>query len=168
MREIQLATAVYVFTPDFEHLLFIRHRKGPIAGYWLPPGGHVDPGETPSAAAVREVFEETGQRVQLLNLSPLPVNHLSPRTEALPGPLLIQREDLGDHDHLDLVYVAVAPEPGPLRAEADQPAIWLKPEELGAYPILPDCLIHARYLFAEAAHYDRVYRAQSGDVVQNS
>ena len=29
-------------------------------GVWLQPGGHVDPGETPWAAAVREVREETG------------------------------------------------------------------------------------------------------------
>jgi len=29
-------------------------------GLWLQPGGHVDPGETPEQAALRETLEETG------------------------------------------------------------------------------------------------------------
>jgi 8-oxo-dGTP pyrophosphatase MutT (NUDIX family) len=29
-------------------------------GLWLQPGGHIDPGETPEQAAMREVREETG------------------------------------------------------------------------------------------------------------
>ena len=29
-------------------------------GLWLQPGGHIDPGETPEQAALREVREETG------------------------------------------------------------------------------------------------------------
>ncbi|MHB8375756.1 MAG: NUDIX domain-containing protein, partial [Dehalococcoidia bacterium] len=33
------------------------HRKN---GMWLPPGGHVEPGEDPVQAVEREVLEETG------------------------------------------------------------------------------------------------------------
>ncbi len=32
-------------------------------GYWTPPGGGVEPGETVEEAIVREVFEETNMRV---------------------------------------------------------------------------------------------------------
>ncbi len=37
-------------------LVFNRHK-----GHWELPGGMIDDGETPRAAAVRELFEETGQ-----------------------------------------------------------------------------------------------------------
>jgi 8-oxo-dGTP diphosphatase len=37
---------------------------------WVPPGGHVDPGETFSAAARREFHEETGIECRLLSASP--------------------------------------------------------------------------------------------------
>jgi len=35
---------------------------------WVLPGGHVDPGESPSAAVVREMLEETGQHVRVERL----------------------------------------------------------------------------------------------------
>ena len=34
-------------------------------GHWGLPGGHVEPGESVAAAALREVFEETGWRIEL-------------------------------------------------------------------------------------------------------
>jgi len=35
---------------------------------WCLPGGHVDPGEDPVAAAHRELLEETGLKVEKLTL----------------------------------------------------------------------------------------------------
>lgn len=43
-------------------LLVLEHVDAPEAGIQVPAGG-VDPGETPMAAACRELFEETGLRL---------------------------------------------------------------------------------------------------------
>nr|WP_256447742.1 NUDIX hydrolase [Paracoccus marinaquae] len=43
-----------------DRVLLARRRNPPDAGLWGFPGGHVDPGETALAAAVRELREETG------------------------------------------------------------------------------------------------------------
>ena len=34
-------------------------------GHWGLPGGHVEPGESVTEAALREVFEETGWRIEI-------------------------------------------------------------------------------------------------------
>jgi 8-oxo-dGTP pyrophosphatase MutT (NUDIX family) len=50
--------SAFVTDPDLERLLLIHHRK---LGIWLQPGGHIERGDsTVLAAALREVFEETG------------------------------------------------------------------------------------------------------------
>ncbi|HEX8343778.1 MAG TPA: NUDIX domain-containing protein [Actinoplanes sp.] len=43
--------------PGDGSILLVDHIS---AGLWLPPGGHVEPGEHPAAAARREVHEELG------------------------------------------------------------------------------------------------------------
>jgi 8-oxo-dGTP pyrophosphatase MutT (NUDIX family) len=78
-----------------------RHRK---LGIWVQPGGHVDPGETAPAGALRETIEETGLQV----------------AQPPEGPLLLNvdcHEGPRGHTHLDLRYVLLAaatdPAPGP-------------------------------------------------------
>lgn len=46
---------------------------------WVLPGGGIDPGESPEAAATREVFEETGLRTQVSRkiAEYTPINRLS-------------------------------------------------------------------------------------------
>ncbi|WP_284983522.1 NUDIX hydrolase [Arthrobacter sp. efr-133-TYG-118] len=51
-----LAADVWVFSPDFQRILVVQHRWRGL----VPPGGRVEPGETPREGAIRELAEETG------------------------------------------------------------------------------------------------------------
>lgn len=58
----------YFAVVDRDHLLLVDHRK---AGLWLPPGGHVEPGEHPQDTARREAREELGIAAEFLWPDPL-------------------------------------------------------------------------------------------------
>jgi 8-oxo-dGTP pyrophosphatase MutT (NUDIX family) len=99
--------AVAIFVVHDGRVLLHQHRK---LGRWLPPGGHVEAGETPDEAAVRETLEETGLHVELID-APLGVDAaeaaLEDEPRRLAQPLGIQLEDIPpDHQHIDLIYVA--------------------------------------------------------------
>ncbi|MFX1418819.1 MAG: NUDIX hydrolase [Promethearchaeota archaeon] len=51
------------------HLLLVKRKYSPDAGYWSIPGGHLDLGEKTEVAAVRETFEETGFKVKVSKLA---------------------------------------------------------------------------------------------------
>jgi 8-oxo-dGTP diphosphatase len=57
------AALAALLSPDRKQILLVKRRDVPV---WVLPGGGIDPGETPEAAAVREFFEETGIRVNLI------------------------------------------------------------------------------------------------------
>jgi 8-oxo-dGTP pyrophosphatase MutT (NUDIX family) len=77
-------------------------------GGWMQPGGHVDPGETPWEAALRETAEETG----------LSVRHPA------DGPMLfhLDAHPAGAHFHLDVRYLLTATDhdPAPPPGESQQ------------------------------------------------
>jgi ADP-ribose pyrophosphatase len=54
------AAAVVAFTPDGDVVLVRQFRPGPGRVLDELPGGFIEPGETPVAAAARELREETG------------------------------------------------------------------------------------------------------------
>ncbi len=82
------------------------HRR---LGRWLQPGGHLEPGEPPEAAAVRECREETG----------LPAEHAS------TGPRLVHIDvhPANGHVHLDLRYLLVTPDLDPDPPPGESPAV---------------------------------------------
>lgn len=52
-----------------EHLLLIKRKNNPDAGYWSIPGGHLELGEKVQDAAVREAYEETGFKTRVIKLA---------------------------------------------------------------------------------------------------
>ena len=74
-------------------LIFHPHIK-----QWFQPGGHIDDGEEPIQAAIREVFEETGVVCESLNgfLDPLDIDlHEIPENP---------KKGEGAHLHIDLLF----------------------------------------------------------------
>lgn len=66
MKRERKGARIVLLTPEDRFLLFrFKYDSGPLAGteYWGLPGGGVEEGEAVAEAAVRELFEETGLRV---------------------------------------------------------------------------------------------------------
>ena len=81
-------------------VLLHLHRK---LGMWLPPGGHIEQGELPDDAAVREVLEETGVEGELVGERREDVSD----PVQLHRPAGVQLENIGPgHQHIDLIYFA--------------------------------------------------------------
>jgi 8-oxo-dGTP pyrophosphatase MutT (NUDIX family) len=60
-EDIRSDTVTIVLYKDLGHRFLIGRRKyEPAKGQWCLPGGHIEPGETPQQAAIRELREETG------------------------------------------------------------------------------------------------------------
>jgi 8-oxo-dGTP diphosphatase len=60
--------AAVVFIEHKQRVLLVRRKMNPGRGLWSLPGGYVDYGEDPRAAAVREAREETGLEVAITDL----------------------------------------------------------------------------------------------------
>jgi 8-oxo-dGTP pyrophosphatase MutT (NUDIX family) len=100
MSEIDRHFTVAVFVVSDRRVLLHRHV---LLGMWLPPGGHIEPGELPDEAAVREVHEETGVDIILHDQCGLPIDY----PVQLVRPAGIQLEDIASgHQHIDLIYFA--------------------------------------------------------------
>lgn len=63
---LKLATLVYVRQSG--HTLMLHKAKGYQKGKWNGLGGKFDPGESPEACMKREVFEESGLKVEAAQL----------------------------------------------------------------------------------------------------
>lgn len=132
LMEITRDWAATTFVVQDNKTLLLHHRK---LNKWLPPGGHIDPHELPDIAALREVEEETGLKVALLDAG----TTLGP-VRRLAQPLCILLETIApDHEHIDLIYVARVVSGDVLHAQREVHAWrWYSAEELAASEVSED------------------------------
>ncbi len=88
--------SAFVLSPVSDALLLILHAK---LGFWMQPGGHIDPEDADvEAAARRELLEETGlSRLELLPGSP---SFLDLDIHTIPA-----RKSEPQHEHFDLRFL---------------------------------------------------------------
>lgn len=115
--------------------LLLKHKK---LGMWLPPGGHIDEGETPDEAVLREVLEETGLKAEFPFPRRAPVMS-GGRVESLREPQRVQVEEIPGHNHhIDFIYYLRALPGGHAhRPEESDDIRWHTHEDLGL-PHVPD------------------------------
>src|SRR3989344_131555 len=92
----------------FENMLLLhKHKKLNI---WLPPGGHIELGEDPNEAAIREAKEESGLDIELLGESrSYPGSPYGSRDLIAPRFLNRHFYDTSHaHEHINLAFFARA------------------------------------------------------------
>jgi non-canonical purine NTP pyrophosphatase (RdgB/HAM1 family) len=134
-----------VFDAD-RRVLLVHHVK---SGLWLPPGGHVEPGETPAEAAVREVREETGVDARIVTG---PVFEHPAVTSHAPPLMIIEATAAdpvnGPHQHIDFLYACRAAGGDGLRPAVGEvaDARWAELADLDSLAVpaeLPELVMHA-------------------------
>jgi 8-oxo-dGTP pyrophosphatase MutT (NUDIX family) len=100
---------------------------------WLPPGGHIERDELPDDAALREVFEETGLRVELVGERREDVSD----PVQLYRPAGVQLENIGPgHQHIDLIYFAKPAGPTGIHQDYSEDKVgWYGPEDWDEMPL---------------------------------
>lgn len=119
MKTVTVSAAVLV-DPDGRVLIARRPEGKMMAGLWEFPGGKVEPGETPEAALVREIKEELG-----IDLC-----------QTCYGPLTFVSHAYEEFHLLMLVYLCRRWE-GIVQSQEYKELRWVRPKELGKFPMPP-------------------------------
>ncbi len=94
-------------------VVLLKHKR---LGIWIQPGGHLDPGESPWDAALRETIEETG----------LPAAFADAPAGTSPELIHVDVHDGGrGHTHLDLRYLVAGGDADPQPpVDESQDVVW--------------------------------------------
>ena len=120
MSRLSLVVACALVDADGRVLICQRPQGKQLAGLWEFPGGKVEDGETPEAALIRELKEELGIEVKQACLAPFVFASHAYEGFHLLMPLYLCRRWDGFVQQLE--HAALA---------------WVKPTEMGQYPMPP-------------------------------
>ncbi|MBB2985579.1 NUDIX hydrolase [Terracoccus luteus] len=123
--------AAYALVTTGRHVLLTQfNSRTDVPGDWGLPGGGLDPGESPDEGLHREVWEETGQRIELGPLLTVQSQHWVGR--APDG-------RLEDFHAVRIVHRATCPSPAPVVVHdvggTTADARWVAFDELDGYPL---------------------------------
>lgn len=134
--ERQFTAGVYII--DEQKVLLIFHRK---FKKWLPPGGHLEPNETPPEAARREAREETGLEIAFVPQDNVVIDRWN--AKSIERPYMVLLEEIpaiglqAAHQHIDFLYVATPAGGTELRNTRETEDMrWFNLEEIDA--LVPD------------------------------
>lgn len=103
--ERQFCATAYIVKE--ERILLILHRK---LKKWVPPGGHLNPNETPAEGARREAFEETGLEIEFIKQENVWVERWNANSFERPHLCLVEEipayKNIPKHQHIDFIYLA--------------------------------------------------------------
>jgi 8-oxo-dGTP diphosphatase len=110
----QLAVSAAIFRDG--KILLVRRARSPAKGFYSLPGGRVEFGETLHTALHREVDEETGLRIEIVDLAGW--------REVVPG-------TIGGGHYLIMSFAARWSSGEPVLNDELDDFRWLKPDALG-------------------------------------
>ncbi len=143
----QLVVSAYIF--DKDKVLLIHHKK---LDKWLPVGGHVEDNESSDDAILREIREEVGLEVELLNIPQMPIKGNTISILAIP--FHVNVHNVGDHDHCSFYYLAKALNPEKLKINRElNNFLWITKEEIEQKPIPEDVKDQLRIVFDKITNY---------------
>jgi len=97
-----ITATVYIVNDN--RILLHKHKK---YNTWFPVGGHLRSDELPHEAAIREVKEETGLDITLLETEHV-ANFDIGRVERIPEPFCLYHEDDINEQFLDFIYIGIS------------------------------------------------------------
>jgi 8-oxo-dGTP pyrophosphatase MutT (NUDIX family) len=103
------------------------HRKNQM---WLPAGGHLEPGEDPVEATLREIREEFALDAEIIALAPRVRYNGGPGQIEPPFTILVCHPE-PDHEHIDFVYFCrvISGYPG-VSHDPENPICWFDTDAL--------------------------------------